>query len=47
MSRGSGLRCSNEAWHQARYNVQGVGTTCRWVQGDLGPKISVKESQLV
>jgi hypothetical protein len=38
--RGSGLGCSSEAWHQARYDVQGVGTTCRWVQGDLGSEIS-------
>jgi hypothetical protein len=45
--RGSGLGCSSEAWHQARYDVQGVGTACRWVQGDPGSEISVEESQLV
>jgi hypothetical protein len=39
--RGSDLGCSSEAWHQGGYDVQGVGTTCSWVQGDLGLEISV------
>jgi hypothetical protein len=38
---------NSEAWHQARYDVHGVGTTCRWVQRDPRSKISVEESQLV
>lgn len=41
--RGSDLGCSGEAWHQTRQVVQVVGKACRWVQGDLGCNISVRD----